>query len=272
MRFLAVLLLISTFLPALASPEQPGPEQPATDKPQLKQRTDVSVAPARRMNFDQNARWVVPAGTKIPIQLRQAVSTKNARAGDAIYAQTTFPVVVDGIIMIPSGTYVKGIVDASKRAGRIKGTAELQFHLTTLIYPNGYSVDLAAAIDQVPGSQDAQIKEPGTAKHDSEKGEDLRRVGTAAATGGQIGSIAGATSGSLRGFGIGGVSGIAAGALIGLLARGSDVRFEIGSGVEVSLNQAIGIEGTEVMRTGMIPASNSPSPIIPIPPTVNVNR
>jgi type IV secretion system protein VirB10 len=241
--------------------------QQQAEQPQLKTRSEVPPPEKRAQTADQsgNAVWVLPAGTKIPIQLRQAVSTKNAQPGDPIYAQTTFPVVVDGAIMIPAGTYVKGVVDRSQRAGRIKGSAELQFHLTTLIYPNGYSLDLAAAIDQVPGSADSHIKEPGKVKHDSEKGADIKRIGEAAALGGQIGGIAGAASGSVQGFGVGGLAGIAAGSLIALFARGSDVRFEIGSGVEVSLNQSIGIEAEKVTRAGVVPASSAPSPVITAP-------
>lgn len=246
-------------------------QQPPDTQPRLKTRTEVAAEGAKSPEPPASNRWVVPAGTKIPIQLRQAVSTKNAQAGDPIYAQTTFPIVVDGVIMIPAGTYAKGVIDSAKRAGRIKGSAELRFHLTTLIYPNGYTLDLAAAIEQVPGSPDSRMKEPGTVKHDSEKGADVRRIGEAAATGAQIGGMAGAASGGVRGIGIGGISGIAAGTLIALLARGSDVRFDIGSGVEVSLNQAIAVEADKVTRAGALPASTAPAPVITTP-VVNVQQ
>jgi hypothetical protein len=238
--------------------------QQPSEQPRLKTRTELP-AQAAKPEPGANGLWIVPAGTKIPIQLRQAVSTKNAQTGDPIYAQTTFPIVVDGVIMIPAGTYVKGVVDTAKRAGRIKGSAELQFHLTDMIYPNGYALSLAAAIDQVPGNSDSRMKEPGVVKHDSEKGADLKRIGEGAATGGAIGGMAGASSGSVRGIGIGGLSGIAAGSLIALLARGSDVRFEIGSGVEVSLNQPIAIEAEKVARAGVMPASSAPAPVITAP-------
>ena len=109
------------------------------------------------------------------------------------------------------------------------------------------------------------MKEPGTVKHDPQKGEDLKRVGQGAATGGQIGALGGATSGSIRGIGVGGLSGIAAGSLIALLARGNDVRFEIGSGVEVSLNQAIAVDSDKVTQSGMVPASSPPAPVIAAP-------
>jgi type IV secretion system protein VirB10 len=241
------------------------------EAPKLKTRNEAPAAQVQAAPAAPDGMWVIPAGTKIPIQLRQAVSTKNAQPGDPIYAQTTFPIVVAGGVAIPAGTYVQGVVDTSKRAGRIRGSAELQFHITNLIYPNGYTLNLAAAIQQVPGNEDARMKEPGTVKHEPEKAEDLRRIGDAAATGGQIGSMAGAASGSIRGIGVGGLSGIAAGTLIALLARGSDVRFEVGSGVEVSLNHAIAVDAAQVLRAGAVAASNAPAPVIN-PPIVTVER
>jgi type IV secretion system protein VirB10 len=156
---------------------QQSPAQLPNSQPELKKRTDVPSSPQSQSEEPHKPMWIVPAGTRVPVQLRQAVSTKNAQPGDPIYGQTTFPVIMNEQVMIPGGTYVQGVVDKVKRAGRIKGTAELQFHLTTLVYPNGYTLNVAAAIDQVPGDENSRIKEPGTVKHDSEKGKDLERVG-----------------------------------------------------------------------------------------------
>jgi type IV secretion system protein VirB10 len=109
-----------------------APAQDADSQQKLKRRDEVPAASAesRGQSGSADKLWVVPAGTKIPIQLRQAISTKNAQPGDPIYGQTTFPLIVDNRVMIPAGTFVKGVVDMSRRAGRIKGKAELQFHLT----------------------------------------------------------------------------------------------------------------------------------------------
>jgi hypothetical protein len=216
-------------------------------EPKLKQRPD----PAAPVNNppSQEAVLTVPAGTRIPLQLRQPVSTKGAKAGDQIYAQTTFPIVIAGNIVIPAGTWVQGEVDTVKRAGRIKGTAELQFHLTKLIYGNGYMLDIAAAIDQVPGDTPANVREPGTVKHDSEKGKDLERIGQGASQGGQIGALAGvAARPSARGLGVGGLSGIAAGTLIALLARGSDVTFPTGTAVEIALTVPMAVDRLSALR------------------------
>ena len=218
-------------------------QQPPEAQPKLKKRDEVPVK-----SGDQP--WVVPAGTRIPIQLQQPVSTKDAQPGDPIYARTTFPILVDGNVMIPPGTYVQGVVDSVKRAGRIKGTAELRFHISTLIYQNGYSLNLSAGIDQVPGTGDTHMKEPGTVKHDSEKGRDLANVGKGASEGAMIGSSAGALSGGLRGVGVGGISGIAAGTLIAILTRGTDVRFETGTVVDVALAQSVPVDKEKVLGSG----------------------
>jgi hypothetical protein len=198
---------------------------------------------------------VVPAGTRIPIQLRQGISTKNAQPGDPIYGQTNFPIVIENQVVIPSGTYVQGVVDSVKRAGRIKGTAQLAFHLTTLVFPSGYTLSMGAAIDQVPGSENSRMKEPGTVQHDPEKAKDLERIGRNAATGGAIGGIAGAAaSPGWHGYGVGGLAGIGAGTLIGIMARGGDVRFEPGTVVDVVLNHAIGIDADKAFRLSGTPA------------------
>ena len=44
----------------------------------------------------------IPAGTRIPLGLKQAISTKNAREGDPVYAETTFPFVMNERVAAPS--------------------------------------------------------------------------------------------------------------------------------------------------------------------------
>lgn len=211
---------------------------------QLKTRDELPQGKAAELT---GPLMIVPAGTRLPIQLRQPLSTKNAQPGDAVYAQTTFPIVVPGGMAIPAGTWVQGVVDTVKRAGRIKGTAELRFHLTTLIFSNGHTVDMAAAIEQVPGAKSASVREPGTVKQDSEKGRDFDKVLDNGSKLGSMGALAGAAvSPSLRGLGAGGLAGIAAGTLMAILMRGSDVQFDTGTSVEIALTHAIAIEKEKI--------------------------
>lgn len=87
---------------------------------------------------------VVPAGTTVPLALVNAIWTNKARVGDAVYAQTTFPVIAGGQAAIPPGTYVQGKILALARPGWFTPHAQLRIEFTKLIYADGYAVELPA--------------------------------------------------------------------------------------------------------------------------------
>ena len=179
---------------------------------------------------------IVPAGTKVPLALKHAVSTKSAREGDSVYAETTFPVVQDNRVLIPAGTYVQGRITHVQRAGRIKGRAEVLMHFTTLIYPSGYTVMLPGAVENVPGAEKTSIKgEEGTIRQDSQKGEKIGTVAQGAGTGAVIGGLSRGGKGAAIGAGIGGAVGTA----IALLSRGNDVKLDAGTTVEMVFQRAV---------------------------------
>jgi hypothetical protein len=191
---------------------------------------------------------VIPAGTKVALALKQAISTKTAKEGDAVYAQTTFPVVLDDRIVIPSGTYVQGKISHIQRGGHVKGRAELLIHFTSLIYPSGYTVMLPGALENVPGAEHATTKgTEGTVQQDSETGKKLETVAKTAGTGAAIGGV---STGSWRGAGIGGGIGAGVGAAIGLLSRGSDVRLEPGTSVEMVIQRDVPVDPRRLPRSG----------------------
>jgi hypothetical protein len=212
-------------------------------EPQLKTREASPAKPE-----PAGATITLPAGTKLPLELRQPVSTKSAAPGDAIYARTTFPIVQQGVMLIPAGTWVQGKVDRVKRAGRIKGTAELAFHLTTLIFNDGYTVELKAALEQAPGAETAAVKEPGIVKQDAQKERDVATVVSTASQTGMVGALGGLATRSATGVATGGIAGLAAGTLIGILKRGDDVRFETGAALEVSLSAPIALPNPQASR------------------------
>jgi len=84
----------------------------------------------------------IPVGTQIPLSLKQGISTKSAKDGDPVYAETVFPFVVNDRVVIPAGTYIQGKIEHAQRGGHVKGRAEVLIHFTSMIYPNGYTVML----------------------------------------------------------------------------------------------------------------------------------
>ena len=187
----------------------------------------------------------IPSGTKVPLALKQSLSTKNAKEGDAVYAVTTFPVVINDRIIIPAGTYVQGRVSDVKRGGRIKGRAEVLMHFNTLIYPSGYTVVLPGALQNVPGAEKTSMKgEEGTVQQDSQTGEKAKTVATAAGTGAVVGGLSNGVKGGLIGAGIGGGIGTA----IGLLSRGNDVRMEAGTTLEMVIQREVPLDASRIPK------------------------
>ncbi len=185
----------------------------------------------------------IPAGTKVPLALKHAISTKSAREGDSVYAQTTFPVVENGRVLIPAGTYVQGKISRVQRGGRIKGRAEVLMHFTTLIYPSGYTVLLPGAVENVPGADKTSMKgEEGTIRQDSQTGQ---KVGTVAGTAG-TGAVVGGLSHGVKGAGIGAGVGGGVGTAIALLTRGNDVKLDAGTTVEMVIQRAVPLDPSRI--------------------------
>jgi type IV secretion system protein VirB10 len=193
----------------------------------------------------------IPTGSRIPVALQHAISTKSAREGDSVYAQTTFPFVVNDRVLVPAGTYIQGRITSVKRGGRLHGRAELLMHFTTLIYPSGYTVVLPGSVENVPGADKTSMKDKeGTIRQESEKGDKAIKVARNAGYGGVTGgALGGISTGSRTGAAIGAGAGGAAGAAIALLSRGSDVRLEQGTTIEMEVQRPITLDASRISKT-----------------------
>jgi type IV secretion system protein VirB10 len=229
-RFLTFVFLCAAAVWAQANPEAAKSAPPAAANP------SATEQPAKTLT--------VPVGTKVPLSLKQAISTKNARQGDPVYAETAFPVAIGGRMVIPAGTYVQGVIDRVHRPGRVKGKAEILMHFTSLVFPNGYTVVMPAGIENVPGAEHEKVKgQEGTIQGEGNRGEKVKTAAGTAATGAVIGA---ATTGSGKGAGIGGGIGGAAGLAIAMLSRGPDVRLLPGTSLEMVIQRPLTIDATRV--------------------------
>jgi hypothetical protein len=196
----------------------------------------------------------VPAGTQVLLHLRSPIDTKTAKVGDGVYCQTSFPVTQNNVAVIPAGTYVKGKIAQVKRAGKIKGRAEILFNFTTMIFPNGYTIDLPGSLENAPGSRNSTVTDKeGTVKADSQKGKDVGTVAKTGATGAVIGAVA---SGG-KGAGIGGLAGAAVGLGQVLFTRGQDVRIDQDTALEMVLERPLTVD---VMHANPARAENDVTP------------
>jgi type IV secretion system protein VirB10 len=216
--------------------QQPGELQDAKPAAQPQVQAEATATPAGMLT--------IPAGTEIPLKLAQAITTKNARVGDPVYAETAFPFTVNDRVVIPAGTYVQGRISDVRRPGRVKGRAELLMHFTTMIYRSGYTVMLPGAVQNMPGADKQDVKDQeGTIRQGGNKTEDVKTVGKVAGAGAGLGGLAGR---DMKGVGVGGLAGAAAGLGYVLLSRGPDMTLPVGTSVQMVIQRPLTVKAAKI--------------------------
>lgn len=208
-----------------------GPQETAVGAP-------AATQPAARA---PGGDYIVASGTTVPLSLINTISTKHSAVGDRVYLETAFPVVVNGKIVIPVGSYVAGTVSQIKKPGRIKGRGELFIRFDSLTLPNGVTREFRARVNGADGHSNQELeRSEGKVISEGDKGGDARTVAETASAGASVGSVAGAAAGHVgMGLGIGAAAGAAAG-LIGVLAtRGPDAILLRGSTVDMVLDRSL---------------------------------
>ncbi len=250
--FASATVLVICATSSIASAQQP-------DGPQTSAPTPVAraVQPTAARSGGPAERISVPAGTRFAVVLENGISTRSAKPGDSLYFRTSFPITQNNRIVVPVGSYLRGELLESKRPGRIKGRGEFRMKLNTLIFPNGYTVDLNAA----PRSADSGGKETmdseGNVTGPGGKGKDVGTVATTTVTGAGIGAIAGGAKGAGIGAGVGGLAGLGA----VLLTRGPEAQLPRGSTLDVVLEHELALDGSQIQYTHV----GQSSPITPPP-------
>jgi type IV secretion system protein VirB10 len=256
-RFLAAglaTLLVAAIGGASAQEARPGGQ---AQNPPAQQQADTEKAPAPQ----RPGKILVPEGTQLPLVLHNSVSTKRSKPGDGVYLETVFPIIVEGKIVIPAGSYVSGEVVDLKRPGRVKGRGEMMVRLNTLILPNGYSVDLNAVPNAADTGGGDTVDGEGKLKGDTDKGADAGVVLRTTAMGAGIGAAAGRAAGNTgRGAGIGLGAGAAAGLIAVLMGRGPEVEMPRGTMLEVVLNRPLYLDANKAQFTDPGRASSLAGP------------
>jgi hypothetical protein len=162
----------------------------------------------------------VPQGTAIPLELETPLSSETTQVEAPVRARVRQAVIVNGVVAIPMGATLSGVVTQVERAGRVQGRAQLAFVFTRLEADN-----VGADVNTAPVAYVA----------DSTKGEDAAKIGVGAVGGAIVGGILGGGSGAAKGAAIGG----AAGTGVVLATRGHEVTLEQGTILAASLTSPL---------------------------------
>lgn len=232
---LFIALLCSTV--RLVAQELPVPSQPTPDTNAPPPTGGVSPA-------KQEDPIVLPAGTHLPLVLSNGINTRTAKAGDAVYFQTVYPIAQDNRMVIPMGTFVRGQITAAKRPGFVKGRGEFRMVLEQLTFPNGYAIVLTATPNSVDTNGKAGVDSEGTIKGSASVKSDVGMVITTTVGGAYIGTLAGAiNSGAAgRGAAIGGGAGLLVGLAAILLTRGPEAELPRGTMLDVVFDRPLALD------------------------------
>jgi nucleoid-associated protein YgaU len=183
----------------------------------------------------QNRGYKVDAGERIRVRLEDKISSKTSIAGDRFMSKVTEPVYSStGVVVIPEGTTVVGVVDSVKKAqkGGDPGTIDVSFKELRL--PNGTVRQINGSLTNLD-TDDAKSDSEGTASGDKMKNRKVIFIGGGGAGGAVIGAAIGGGKGAL----IGGIAG-AIGGLIGeKMTKGEDAEVKAGTEFGIYLNKAV---------------------------------
>ncbi len=203
----------STPTPGMATRQGPPAERDLSSQPQAQ-----STIP---QNNGQSATF--PAGTTLSVRMEEAVDTDRNRVGDTFRASLDEPLSVDGRMVVPRGTEIKGRVAYAKESGRVSGQSELILELTELTV-NGRTYPLSTSdYNQVGASRGRR---------------------TAATVGGvaTLGAVVGAIAGGGKGAAIGAATGAAVGTGATVLTHGQVLHVPVETLLDFKLQKPLTID------------------------------
>ncbi|MGH9453204.1 MAG: hypothetical protein ACRD2O_04450 [Terriglobia bacterium] len=199
---------------------------------------------------------VVPADTRIPLELVSGLSSRTAYVGQEVYCRTVYPISVNNRTLIPVDSYIKGKITQVKRPGHVKGKAQLGLRFDSITLPNGVTHSLSATLSGYAGNgKEGFNKTESKITGEGTKGKDAEAIGVTAAEGASIGAISTISAGR---SGVGAATGGAAGGLGGLIyvlaTRGKEIVLPRGTSLELELVRPLSFYPDEVERPGRYPS------------------
>jgi hypothetical protein len=102
-------------------------------------------------NASQNAELLIPAGTIVPLEIKNTINSRTAYVGEVLYCETIYPVTKGDHILLPAHSFAKGLVTDVVRPGKVKGKAQLSLRFDSLTLPDGTTRPIQATVYSIAG-------------------------------------------------------------------------------------------------------------------------
>lgn len=179
-----------------------------------------SAAPSAGSSLPDYQEVVIPNGTVLLMSLTTSIGSDTSVVEDAVSAELTRAISVDGREVLPTGAQLEGSVTGVDVGGRVTGRATVAFRFVSIrVGEDQYEIQAAPVSQMAPAT----------------KGEDAAKIGVGAGAGALIGGLLGGADGAAKGAVVGG----GAGAGVVLATRGAEVRLESGAAVLTELTSPL---------------------------------
>jgi hypothetical protein len=186
----------------------------------------VTQTSSNQTGAPANVPLSIPRNAILLIELESSLSTDASQRGDRFQARVIEPREF-------AGALIDGRITGVKRAGKVKGTAELQLAFEAIHMPDGrtagFNADVVEVMDTGSRDDNATVDSEGGVRGRSTTKDDISKVGASTGIGAIIGAIVGGGKGAAIGAAIGG----AAGTGTVLSKRGEDVRLARGQQMRI---------------------------------------
>lgn len=166
------------------------------------------VATAQAATDQGPAMLTVPAGTRLVIRTTETIDSNRHSAGHRFRGQLEGALVVNGVTVVPRGTFVHGRITQAQQSGRMVGRSALAIEFSDVMLN-----------DQLFPISTGEL----SAQTQGEAGRTVGRTARAAAIGGLIDGSSGARTGARVGAGA------------SILTRGSSINVPRGTILETTL-------------------------------------
>ena len=173
----------------------------------------------------------IPEGTRFIIKLKNTLDTRKLKEGKHFKAELREDLVAPDGQIIPRGKKIKAHVARYERGYT---GARIMLAMDEIQTRHGWA-PLIATVTGVPG--DPSIKSTNEEGELAKKGPNKKRMITNAAIGAVVGAVSGSIAGGSKGAALGAAVGAGLGTGSSLLFKGSDLRLEKGTQLEVRLDR-----------------------------------
>lgn len=159
-------------------------------------------------------------GTEIQVRLEDRISSATARREDRFEASVAAPVRERGLVVIPAGTRIQGVVQSVERGERPSKAGRLALSFYSIYLDDRTRTDIRTRVVSI--------------QEEIDKGDQAKKAG--------VGAVLGAVLGSMIGGKKGAVIGVLAGGAGGVLAKtGEDVVLPAGTILTLSLDRELAV-------------------------------